>query len=369
MNQMRPARIALLVILSVYLITLCSGFFAPYSYAAQNRDFPYAPPTRVHFVDRAGRLHLRPFVYAQVPGSGLTYHEDLVHAFPVEFFVVSERTGADARFAFPRRLFGVREPGVIFLLGADEYGRDVLSRLLYGGQLSLTTGLMGASISLTLGLVLGIAAGFYGGLADWVLMRCGELFLALPWLYLLLGIRAFLPLHVTPIETLFLLILVIGGVGWVRPARLIRGVVLSAKESDFVLAARGFGASDFHLMRRHILPSTKGVVLAQATILIPQYILAEVTLSFLGLGIGEPVPSWGNMLSQAREYHTIVRHPWMLAPGLILVPLTLCFIMLADSQLNLNWLSSTNRSNWRRGERFVRSWRRAPRDMVYWGGD
>src|SRR5579884_788162 len=282
MKQKLPARIALLFILSVYLVALFSSFFAPYPCAAQHRDFPYAPPTRVHFVDAAGRLHLRPFVYAQIPGPGLAYREDLRRVFPVEFFPASKQASADMPFRCPWRLFGVREPGVIFLLGADEYGRDVFSRLLYGGQPSLATGLMGASISLLLGFFLGMASGFYGGPADWILMRCGELFLALPWLYLLLAIRAFLPLHVTPIQALFLLILVIGSVGWVRPARLIRGVVLSAKESDFVLAARGFGASGFYLMRRHIAPSTKGVILAQATVLIPQYILAEVALSFLG---------------------------------------------------------------------------------------
>jgi peptide/nickel transport system permease protein len=224
----------------------------------------------------------------------------------------------------------VQAPGVIFLLGSDEYGRDVYSRLLYGGQISLATGLLGTVVSLALGLALGVTAGFFGGWPDRLLMRACELFMALPWLYLLLAIRAFLPLHVTPAETLFLLILILGCVGWVRPARLIRGVALSVRERGFVLAARGFGASGLYLMRRHVLPSTTGVVLTQATVLIPQFIMAEVTLSFLGLGIGEPVPSWGNMLAQARQYHTISVHPWMLAPGLVLVPLIMCFFILAD---------------------------------------
>jgi peptide/nickel transport system permease protein len=157
--------------------------------------------------------------------------------------------------------------------------------------------------------------------------------MALPWLYLLLAVRAFLPLHITTVQAFFLLIAIIGGVGWVRPARLIRGVVLSARERGFVLAARGFGASDAYLIRRHILPLTLGVVLTQATVLIPQYILAEVALSFLGLGVAEPVPSWGNMLAEAQQYHSLVAHGWMLAPGFAIIPVLLGYLLLADTLL------------------------------------
>jgi peptide/nickel transport system permease protein len=307
------AALAFLAIL--HGVVLLAGFLAPYPFAEQHRDFPYAAPTRIHFFDSAGHFHPRPFVYGQ-DSSRL----------PIEFFVRG-------------RLFGVREPGVWFVLGSDGYGRDVFSRLLYGGQISLMTGLVAALLSLGLGLLLGTAAGFYGGWLDQLLMRGGELFLALPWLYLLLAVRAFLPLHISAVQAFFLLIVVIGGIGWVRPARLVRGIVLSGKESGFVLAARGFGASDAWLLRRHILPLTFGVLLTQATVLIPQYILAEVTLSFLGLGVGEPVPSWGNMLSEARQYYTLVSHPWMLAPGLAAIPVLFAYLVLADA-----WMESrTNR--------------------------
>jgi len=253
-----------------------AGFLAPYPYAEQHREFPYSPPTP---------------------------------------------------------LFGARAPGFVFLLGTDAYGRDVFSRLLYGGRVSLFTGLLAAFLSLALGLALGTAAGFYGGWLDRLLMRGGELVMALPWLYLLLAVRAFLPLHITTVQAFFLLVAIIGGVGWVRPARLIRGVVLSARERGFVLAARGFGASNAYLIRRHILPLTLGVVLTQATVLIPQYILAEVALSFLGLGVAEPVPSWGNMLAEAQQYHALVEHWWMLAPGLAIIPVLLGYLLLADALL------------------------------------
>ena len=300
-------RLAVAFLAALHAAVLLAGFLAPYDYAEQHRDYPFVPPMRLH-------LHgLRPFVIDP---------NDPGRAWPVEFFV-------------PGRLFGVRPPGVVFLLGSDAFGRDVLSRLLYGAQVSLFTGLLAALLSLGLGLSMGTLAGYFGGWPDRLLMRTGELVLALPWLYLLLGVRAFLPLHISTIEAFFLLIAVIGCVGWVRPARLVRSVVLSGRERDFVTAARGFGASHFHLIRRHILPQTWGVVLTQATVLIPQFILAEVSLSFLGLGVEEPVPSWGNMLAEGMQYHAMVLHPWMLVPGLATIPVLLSYLILADLLLGV----------------------------------
>jgi peptide/nickel transport system permease protein len=161
-------------------------------------------------------------------------------------------------------------------------------------------------------------------------MRLAELFLALPWLYLLFALRAFLPLAVSPLEAFLLIIGVLGAVGWARPARLVRGVVLSAKERDFVRAARGFGATDRYLLRRHILPATSSVLLTQAAILVPQFILAEMTLSFLGLGVPEPVPSWGNLLSSLQQYSVLVSYWWMYLPALIMLPFFLGYLGLGS---------------------------------------
>lgn len=312
-------RLTLALLALLHLAIALAPWLAPYEYSAQYRDYPYAPPTRLHFTDSAGRFHLRPFVYeiAQIVHSG-EYAEAKDRLYPVQFLVDG-------------RLFGVAAPGRVFLLGTDALGRDVFSRVLYGGRLSLLTGLVATLLSLGIGLLLGTLAGFHGGWVDRLLMRGGELFMALPWLYLLLAARAVLPLHISPVQAFLLLVCIIGTVGWVRPARMVRGVVLSAREIGFVCAARGFGATPSYLIRRHILPLTWSVVLTQATILIPQYILAEVTLSFLGLGVGEPVPSWGNMLADARHYHSLVQHAWMLAPGLATVPLILGYLSLADT--------------------------------------
>ncbi len=216
-------------------------------------------------------------------------------------------------------LFGT-EGARLYLLGSDGLGRDQFSRILYGGQVSLLSGLLGAGFTLFMGAIIGAVAGFYGGWRDVVLMRLAELFLALPWLYLLFALRAFLPLAVSPLKAFLLVIVVLATVGWARPARLVRAVVLSAKERDFVRAARGFGASNGYLLRRHIMPETSSVLLTQAAILIPQFVLAEMTLSFLGLGIPEPAPSWGNLLASLQQYSVLVSYWWMYLPAVAIVP-------------------------------------------------
>ena len=152
---------------------------------------------------------------------------------------------------------------------------------------------------------------------------------ALPWLYLLLALRAFLPLELSSLGSFLLLVVVIGVIGWARPARLIRGVVLSAREQLYVTAAQGLGATPHHLLRKHVLPQTLATLTTQAAILIPSYVLAEVTLSFFGLGIAEPQASWGGLLSELQKYHVLVNHHWMLAPAIPLVVTFVCYYTLS----------------------------------------
>jgi peptide/nickel transport system permease protein len=301
-------RLVLTFLIGLHLVALFAGLLAPYDYAEQHRDYPLTPPMRLHFEG------LRPFVIDP---------NDASRVYPIHFL-----SGG--------RLFAVDPPSVVFLLGTDAYGRDVLSRLLYGARISLFTGLLAACIALALGLFLGTLAGYFGGWRDQLLMRSGELVLALPWLYLLLALRAGLPLHLGTVQAFVLVIAVIGAAGWVRPARLVRSIVLSGKERDFVSAARGFGASNLYLIRRHILPQTWGIALTQGTVLIPQFILAEISLSFLGLGIGEPVPSWGSMLAEGMQYHAVISHPWLLLPGIVTIPVLLGYLVLTDIVLVRN---------------------------------
>lgn len=325
--------LTLIVLAGFHGAVLFAGFLAPYSYSAQDRQLPYAPPSRIHFVDAQGRFHARPFVYGW-KGDGQNdgaYLADVGRVYPLEFFVPGARYKLVGLLRLETHLFGTRGPGRVFLLGTDGYGRDQFSRLLYGGQISLAAGWMAASFSILLGAMVGSLAGFYGGWIDEVLMRGGELFLALPWLYLLFAVRAALPLHVAGWQVFLLLVVVMGMIGWARPARLVRGIVLSAKERNFVTAARTFGASDVYLLRRHILPQTYGVMLTQMTLLVPQYILAEVTLTFLGLGVGEPMPSWGSLLSALEQYYVLASYWWMFLPALLLVPVFLSYSAAADA--------------------------------------
>jgi len=309
-----------------------AGFFAPYDPTSQDRKSPYLPPMRVHLMDGQGHLHARPFVHPLRLRQGTfdQYEEDAARTEWLRFFVNGD----------PYRLFGFLncrlhlfeiENVRAYLLGSDGYGRDQLSRLLYGAELSLLASLAGTSLTLLIALCIGGVAGYYGGWRDDLLMRITELVLALPWLYLLFALRAFLPLAVSPLEAFFLIVGVTGLVGWGRPARLIRGVVLSAKERDFVRAARGFGATDSYLFRRHILPATSSVLLTQGAILVPQFVLAEMTLSFLGLGVPEPVPSLGNLLSHLQQYSVLASYWWMYLSAFMMVPFFLGYLGLASS--------------------------------------
>ena len=294
----RRIGLALALLAVVHGPVLLAGWLAPYDPAEQDRLHPYAAP------GMAG-CAVRPC--------------------PVRWF---------ARDAAGRtRLFVVDAPARLFLLGSDQYGRDQFSRLLHGGRVSLAAGWLAAALSLGVGWLLGAAAGYFGGFVDDAIMRASELFLALPWLYLLFAVRAFLPLEMPPERALLVVAAVIGLAGWARPARLVRGVALSARESGYVLAARGFGASNVHILRRHILPRTLGVALTQAALLVPQYVLAEVTLSFLGLGVGEPVPSWGNMLAALAQYHVLASYWWMLLPAVAMVPVFLGYLSIAGAVL------------------------------------
>jgi peptide/nickel transport system permease protein len=318
---------------ATHLLVLSAGFFSPYDSAAQDRELPYCPPTRIHWVNKEGRLLWRPFVYRSVErvGTFQRYEEDQLIPYPIHVFTRGAKYTIAGVVTWDRHLFSVDPPARLFLMGSDGYGRDLFSRFLFGGRISLFTGIVATVISLTFGVILGTLAGFYEGWLDALIMRCVDVFLSLPWLYLLLALRAVLPLRINPEQAFLLFIVVIGLVGWARPARLIRGVVLSVKERKHLLAARSFGASDLYLLRRHILPEIRGLVLTQAALLIPQYVVAEVTLSFLGLGVGEPAPSWGGMLAALQQYHVLVSKWWMFCPGVMLIPLVLSYGILSNA--------------------------------------
>ena len=338
MLHRRKLVFALVFLAALYGLVLFAGFFAPYDFATQNRETPYAPPTALHFVDAQGTFHARPFIGSAPDSSQNATPSEASsrQTLPIYFFVRGSRYEIAGLFTSNVHFFGVDAPGQILLMGSDAYGRDQFSRFLYGGQISMLAGLVAALLSVSLGTIIGGIAGYYGGWIDEILMRGSELFLALPWLYLLFAVRAALPLRISQWQVFLLLVAIMGLIGWARPARLIRGVVLSAKQRNFVTAARGFGASDAYLLRKHVLPQTYGVLLTQMTLLIPQYVLAEVTLTFLGLGVGEPMPSWGALLSSLQQYSVLSSYWWMFLPALLLIPLFVVFYRAADALQELH---------------------------------
>ncbi|MDX1979609.1 MAG: ABC transporter permease [Bryobacteraceae bacterium] len=209
-------------------------------------------------------------------------------------------------------------PSGSHLLGTDENGRDVLSRLLHGARWSIGAGAAGALLSLGAGLAAGLAAAMAGRRVERMLLWLADLFLTLPWLYLLFGVRSMLPLDLRPEISFLAVVALIGLLGWAAPARLVRSAALEILQSGYVLAARGFGATRLHIARRHVLPALGAVLAPQFFILLSRYVLAEASLSFLGLGLGEPIPSWGAMLGSLRQSMAGAMSWWLLAPALML---------------------------------------------------
>ncbi len=313
-----PSALALLVALNV--AALFADPLAPYSADEQHRLLPYAPPTRVHLVDATGRWHMMPFVHSLEAHGATSYREVPSAVAPLRWFP----HGAPYRLAgiltCDRHLVGVDAPARLFLLGSDRYGRDVLSRLLLGARLSLLAGALATLLALAIGTPVGIVSGFYGGRLDEMLMTGASLFLSLPWVYLLIAARSLLPLDLQPGTAFIVVVLLIGLVAWARPARVIRAVILAARNEDFVAAARSCGAGDLRILVRHLLPQASGIVLTQAALLVPACVLAEMTLSFLGLGLGEPTPSWGALAAGMLPPGLVLTHWWLAAPVAAMVP-------------------------------------------------
>ena len=319
-------------ILSIHLLVLAAELVAPYDFARQVRTLSFAPPTPPRWIDTEGHFHWRPFVYAlqRDPRNPRQFVDNTDERYPIRFWVASEPRKIGP-LVLKYRLFGTDSPTGILLLGTDRYGRDMFSRVLYGARLSLFTGALAGTLAVLLGLVLGALSVTLGGWVDVFLMRLAELTLSLPWLYLLIGARAFLPLRIDPVPVFVLTIVLVGTLGWALPARLVRGVLKTAREQDYVQAARGFGASETHLLFKHLLPQTRDTLLTQWALLVPKCVMAEVTLSFFGLGVQEPFPSLGSLISVLTEAHGAMTRVWMFSPALALGLAILSYHLLAEA--------------------------------------
>ena len=319
------------VLVLFYGAALFAPFLSPYDVETQDRYRGFHPPTAVHFRDAGGNWR-RPFVrstelsdpmrtkYSEVEGTEHSIRW-FVRGAPYRLWGVIE---SDIH------LFGAQGDARIHIMGTDQVGRDVFSRLLHGARISLSVGLIGILITYTLGLVFGGIAGYYGGVVDNLLMRFSEILMSIPGLYLILALRAAFPADLRSDLVYLIIILILSLVYWASLARIIRGMVLSLRENEYVTAAEALGLSSIRIILRHILPNTMSFVIVAATISVPAYILGEVALSFLGAGIQEPIPSWGNMLQQAQSIRVLKSFPWILTPGVFIFLTVLAFNFLGD---------------------------------------
>lgn len=334
-RQLRKHRVAIVggvILVVMYTMALFADFLSPYSLDFTDRSKFFHPPVVLRFLDAGGRFSLGPFVYdTKLVDPGLrTFAVDSSRKYPVRFFVRGEPYKLLWVIPAQIHLFGVDEPARIFLMGSDSFGRDLLTRILYGSRVSLIVGVLVVLVQVPIGMLYGGIAGYYGGRVDNIMMRLAEVIITFPSFYLLLTLSAVLPTNVGCTTRFYLIVLILSLIGWAGFSRLIRGYVLSLKEREYVLAARAIGLDDLRIIARHLLPNTMSLVIVVASLTVPGAILGESGLSFLGLGVREPCSSWGNLLSAGANLVNLSRSPWLLFPGLFIVLAVVAYNFLGD---------------------------------------
>ena len=317
------ARFAFFVLLVLYCAVFLASFISPYPKEYSNRAKAYCPPSKIYIVNENGKLSL-PYTYNYVryfdkENFDTKYIEDRSKKYSVTYF------------PFGKHFYNVEEGGELYLLGTDINGRDNFSRLLYGGQISLTIGFLALLVSFPLGMLYGGLSGYLGGKVDFVMMRVAEAIMSIPSFYLLIILASILPANMTSVQRFALIVLILALIGWAGFSRVVRGMVLSIKKKEYVVAAEAIGASNLRIIVHHILPQTLSYVIVAMTLSVPGYILSESGLSFLGLGIQQPDASWGNMLKEAQEFINIVSRPWLLTPGFLIFVAVLAFNVIGDT--------------------------------------
>lgn len=335
--SMLPKLAAALLLLFVVIVAF-ADFLAPYDYKAQSRQGISAPPSTIRFRDRDGSL-TRPFIYQRRLADPLffRYEEIETERYPIGIFVQGEPYHLLGLIQTRTHLFGIStdDPAAprLHLLGTDALGRDRFSRLLIAVRFSLLVCPIGAVLACLIGIFIGLISGYAGRIVDTFLMGTADSMLALPTLVLILAARAAFPLELPPLRAAMLLILIFALTGWASMARLTRGLVRSLKETEFILAARSIGLSEARVLFRHILPNAAPPLITQALIMLPYFLLSEVALSFLGIGLQEPEPSLGNMLAAASDITQLARQPFLLlSPAIVIFLFVLAVRIIAPEE-------------------------------------
>lgn len=331
----KVAFIYLIILVLLYLSVALADFLAPYNEQWFDRSLAHAPPTPIYVMDENNQPSW-PYVFRYKrtfdPATFTqTFAPDLDHKYYLHFFVKGDPYRFLGIIPGNIRLFGVDAPGEISLLGNDINGRDVFSRMLYGGRISLTIGFISLFIALPIGLIYGGISGYFGGWTDNVMMRFAEIMMSIPTLYLLVALTVLLPPGLSSTARFAGVIIIMAFVRWAGTARIIRGMVLSVKGEEFIEASQAIGLGSFSIITKHILPQLTSFVLVSITLGVPGYILAESALSFLGLGIQQPDASWGNILQEAQDISNIIERPLMLMPGVMIFIAVLAFNVIGDA--------------------------------------